>query len=186
MLDSTNCLQLLSHLLLKCVVSELKQFGAFSTWLRHEIEKQAADPASVTAQEIAEKDMGFDHAAILAYIQGAMTQSQMLIYLGNPSNSRPQWDLDAEGGVLFELYKRELSDEKNDVHPQMELPGLSGVLRHLQKQSDLLFERISETQRRNVQFGAPITLGVGSATSTDLKMVVEVGTVIQAVILDES
>ncbi|KAL8718728.1 MAG: hypothetical protein Q9225_004169 [Loekoesia sp. 1 TL-2023] len=176
MLDSTNCLQLLSYRLLKCVVSELNQFGAFSTWLRHEIEKQAADPASATAQEIAEKDMGFDHAVILAYIQGAMTQSQMLMYLGDPANSRPQWDLDAEGGVLFELYKRELSDEKNDIRPHLQLPGLSGVLRSLQKQADLLFEGISETQRRNVHFGAPISLGVGSSTSTDLRMVVEVGT----------
>ena len=117
--------------------------------------------------------MDFDHAAILAYIQSAMTQSQMMVYSGDSADSRPQWDLDAEGGVLFDLYKRELGKEKTDVRPQKQLPGLSGLLRHLQTHSDALFERISETQRRNVHFGVPIDLGVGKPTCTDVRMVLE-------------
>ncbi|KAL8838983.1 MAG: hypothetical protein Q9170_001913 [Blastenia crenularia] len=172
-LDSANCLQLLSHHLLKCVISELKQFGAFSVWLRHEIEKQAADPSSATAQEIAEKDMGFDHVGILAYIQGAMTQSRMLIYSGDPADSRPPWDLATEGGVLFELYKRELNSGRNDARLRKKLPGLDGLLDHLQMQSRSLFERIAETQRRKVHFGVPTSLGVGGYSCTDMRMIVE-------------
>lgn len=173
MLDSTNCLQLLSYRLLKCVISELKQFGAFSTWLRHEIEKQAADPTSATAQEIAEKDLSFNHADILAYIQGAMMQSHMLTYSGRPVDEESQRDLDAEGRALFELYKRELDDESRGIRSKKQLPGLSGVLRHLQSQSNSAFNRISETQRRNVQFGLPIYLNTEISDCTDTRMVLE-------------
>lgn len=172
--DSINCLQLQSHGLLKCAISEAKQFGAFSTWLRHEIEKQATDPSSATAQEIAEKDVVFDHAGILEYIQGAMTQSQMLLYSGDPTDSKSQWDLDAEGGALFELYKKKKRDEKNSPSPQKPLPGLSVLVHHLQKQSSALFDRISETQRRNVHFGAPIYLGIGNSACVDMRMTIEV------------
>lgn len=183
MLDSTYCLQLLSYRLLKCVSSESQQFGAFSTWLRHEIEKQAADPTSATAQEIAEKDLSFDYAGILAYIQGAMMQSQMLSYAGSPADGQSQWDLDAEGRTLFALYKRELSDESRSIRPQKRLPGLSGLLRHLQAQSSSAFDRISETLRRNVQFGVPIYLSTGASSCADTRMLVEVFTPVRAVFL---
>ncbi|KAL9031876.1 MAG: hypothetical protein Q9196_000131 [Gyalolechia fulgens] len=183
MLDSTNCLQLISYRLLKCVSSESKQFGAFSMWLRHEIEKQATDPASATAQEIAEKDLSFDYAGILAYIQGAMMQSQMLIYSSSPADGQPQWDLDAEGRPLFVLYKRVLSDESKSIRPEKQLPGLKSLLRHLQAQSSSAFDRISEAQRRNVQFGEHISLGTGASSCKDMRMVVEVLTLIRAVFI---
>lgn len=174
MLDSVNCLQLLSHHLLKSAGSELQQFGAFSVWLRHEIEKQAADPTSASAQEIAEKDMSFDHASILEYIQGAMTHSQMVSYSGNSIDDDSQRDLDVEGGLLFELYKKELKNAVDGLGPRKPLPGLDGLIDHFQKQSMSLFERISETQRRNVHFGVPITLGIGNSACTDMRMVDEV------------
>lgn len=183
MLETTKCLQLLSYLLLRCVTSELKQFGAFSTWLRHEIEKQAADPTSATAQEIAEKDLGFDFAGILAYIQGAMMQSQMLTYSGSSAGGELRWNLDAEGKTLFEIYKRKLGDESKGVRPREQLPGLSGLLRHLQSQSNSAFDRISETQRRNVHFGVPIYLGTGVSDCIDTRMVVEVFRLVRIVIL---
>ncbi|KAL8943883.1 MAG: hypothetical protein Q9216_000777 [Gyalolechia sp. 2 TL-2023] len=186
MLDSTNCLQLLSYRLLKCVISESKQFGAFSTWLRHEIEKQAADPNSATAQEMAEKDPSFDYPSILAYIEGVMMQSRMLTYLGSPEEDQSQWNLDAEGRALFELYKRKLSDESKSIRPQKQLPGLRRLLRHLEAQSELAFDRISQTQQRNVQFGVPISLSTGASDCIDMRMVVESekrrGPLIQAVI----
>lgn len=175
-IDSINCLQLQSHGLLKSAISEAKQFSAFSTWLRHEIEKQATDPTSASAQEIAEKDVVFDHSSILEYIQGAMTASQMLTYSGGHSKSKPQWDLKAEGGLLLELYKNEMKDEANGSSPQKRLPGLSGLVRHLHEQCGSLFDRISDTQRRNVQIGAPTCLGAGSSACVDMRMVTEVRT----------
>lgn len=174
MLDSVNCLQLLAHQLLKCAVSELQQFAAFSTWLRHEIEKQAADPTSASAQEIAEKDMSFDHSGILDYIQGAMQHTQMLAYTLNEVDGGRPWDLEDEGGPIFELYKGQMNNESSGFRSQPQLPGLAGMIQHFEKQSGVFFEHISETQRRSVQIGVPISLGVGNPTCADMRMVDEV------------
>ncbi|KAL8806298.1 MAG: hypothetical protein Q9182_001445 [Xanthomendoza sp. 2 TL-2023] len=174
MLDSIRCLQMVAHQLLKCAVSELQQFGAFSMWLRHEIEKQAAEPHSTSAQEIAEKDLGFDYSSILDYIQGAMTNSRMLTYIGNMTDDGRGWSLDIEGGLLFERYKNVMIDVSSGLQFQWPLPGLDGLIDHLLKQSSLVFERISETQRRNIQAGVPISLGAGNPACADLRMVMEV------------
>ncbi|KAL8994812.1 MAG: hypothetical protein Q9169_005319 [Polycauliona sp. 2 TL-2023] len=176
MLDSVNCLQLLAHQLLKCAVSEHQQFAAFSTWLRHEIEKQAADPTSASAQEIAEKDMSFDHSGILEYIQGAMQHTQMLAYTDDSPDGGHLWNLEDEGGPVFQLYKSQMKNASSSVRSQRQLPGLAGMIRHFEKQLGVFFEHISETQRRNVQIGTPISLGLGNPTCADARMVDEVGT----------
>ncbi|KAL8715523.1 MAG: hypothetical protein Q9220_000859 [cf. Caloplaca sp. 1 TL-2023] len=168
-LDSVNCLQLLSHQLLKCAGSELQQFGAFSSWLRHEIEKQGASPTSASAQEIAEKDMGFDHISILKYIQGAMTDSRMPLYSGVP-DSQTQQAIGGDGHLLFDLYREALKDNTIDGHPPKRLPGLGTVLSHLQNQADSLFESISDSQRKNIHLGFPIHLGAGRSTCVDMRM----------------
>ncbi|KAL8675570.1 MAG: hypothetical protein Q9168_000082 [Polycauliona sp. 1 TL-2023] len=173
MLDSVNCLQLLAHQLLKCAVSELQQFAAFSTWLRHEIEKQAADPTSASAQEIAEKDMSFDHCSILDYIQGAMQHTQMLAYTDKEPDGGRLWDLEDEGGPVFQLYKRQMNNASSGSRPQRQLPGLAGMTQHFEKQLGIFFQHISETQRRNVQIGSPILLGQGNPKCADVRMVDE-------------
>ncbi|KAL8656732.1 MAG: hypothetical protein Q9210_000073 [Variospora velana] len=173
-IDTMDSLQLLSHHLMRCTISESRQFGAFSTWLRHEIEKQATEPTSATAQELAQKDIAFDYASILEYIQGAMTESRMPRYSGNPMDSKPRWDLEAEGGLLFELCTNQMQEEENVLSPPKQLPGLNVLIHHLQRQFTSLFDHISETQRRNVHFGIPIYLGAGNSDCTDMIMVPEV------------
>ncbi|KAL8733147.1 MAG: hypothetical protein Q9166_002339 [cf. Caloplaca sp. 2 TL-2023] len=138
------------------------------------IEKQAADPASASAQEIAEKDMGFDHASILEYIQGAMMDSHMLAYAVSVPDGGRSWELDVKGGLLLELYKKEMNDLSSGVRLQRQLPGLTGLIDHLQKQSNAVFERISESQRRNVHIGIPTSLGAGDPACVDMRMVDEV------------
>ncbi|KAI4233175.1 MAG: hypothetical protein LQ349_004577 [Xanthoria aureola] len=173
MLDSVNCFQLLAHQLLKCAVAELQQFAAFSTWLRHEIEKQAVDPMSASAQEIAGSDMSFDHSGILDYIQGAMQHTQMRAYTLNEMGGGRPWDLEDEGGPIFELYKTHLNNQSSGFRSQRQLPGFVGLIEHFEKQSRVFFEHVSETQRRNVQIGVPISLGVGNPTCADMRMVDE-------------
>ncbi|KAL8953098.1 MAG: hypothetical protein Q9222_001036 [Ikaeria aurantiellina] len=173
-LDSVNCLQLLSHQLLKCAGSELQQFGAFSLWLRHEIEKQGASPTSASAQEIAEKDMSFDHISILEYIQGAMTSSQMPLYSGT-LDGQTQQAIEGDGRLLFNLYKDALKEVTYGSPPRKRLPGLNTVLSYLQGQADSLFERISDSQRKNIHLGLPIYLGSGGPTCVDVRMVVQNG-----------
>lgn len=174
MLDSVHCLQLVSHHLLKCAGLELQQFAHFSVWLRHEIERQAADPASASAQEVVDKDTDLNYASILEYIEGAMTHSQMPIYSGSQGEKQSQLNQDVGGGLLFELYKKELIAVGAGHTVRKHLPGLCSLGLHFQRQSDSFFEHISETQRRNVHFGTAVPLGQGISAYTDTRMVDEV------------
>ncbi|KAL8664050.1 MAG: hypothetical protein Q9202_003342 [Teloschistes flavicans] len=180
MLDSVHCLQLVSHHLLKCAGLELQQFAHFSVWLRHEIERQAADPASASAQEVVDKDTDLNYASILEYIEGAMTHSQMPIYSGSQGEKQSQLNQDVGGGLLFELYKKELIAVGAGHTVQKHLPGLCSLGLHFQRQSDSFFEHISETQRRNVHFGTAVPLGQGISAYTDTRMVEEVTLIVES------
>lgn len=173
-LDSVNTLQLMAHNVLISVCSELQQFYAFSSWLRLEIENQATDPTSATAQEAAEKDTSLDYGNTLEYIQGAMKKSKLLELLGNHDDHRPKWDLDAEGRSLYQLYKKEVIELNKGASAQKQLPGLDDLIAHLDKQCGLVFGRIAETQRRNVRFGPSIKVGQDIPDCMDMRMVSEV------------
>ena len=172
-MDTINCLQLLVHRVLIFAGFELRQFLAFSTWLRQEIEIQSTDPPS---HESNEKDVHVDHASTLEYIRGAMLHSRLNEYFNNDvqSDKRSEWDLAAQGRSLYELYKRELKGPSTDAPGEKQLPGLGALIAHLDAQCNLVFARISETQRRNVRFGSLIPLGNGVPACMDMKMLVEV------------
>lgn len=176
-LDTTNCLQLLAHYILLSTGSELRQFLAFSTWLRQEIETQSRDTVSASTHEPNEKDVNIDHASTLEYIQGAMSKSRLNEYFNAQvqSNKKSQWDLAAQGRSLFELYKRELNDLSANVPVEKQLPGLDALIAHLDARCKIVFARIAETQRRNVRFGSVISLGNGIPACMDMRMLVEVG-----------
>jgi anaphase-promoting complex subunit 4 len=176
-LDTVNCVQLLAHHILICARSELRQFTAFSAWLRLEIELQSADASSTSANEATDKDFNIDHTSTLEYIQGAMMQSQLIGYFNMQSqgDQKQQRDLSAEGRSFFEVYKRELKDLSNHITPQKQIPGLEELISHLDTQCNLMFARIAETQRRNVRLGTPISLGADIPACMDLRMIIEVG-----------
>lgn len=174
--DTVNCVQLLAHHILICAGSELRQFTAFSAWLRLEIELQSADPSSTSVNEAADKHFNIDHTSTLEYVQGAMMRSQLNSYFNMQSQSdqKPQWDLSAEGRSLFEVYKRELRDLSYGITSQKQLPGLEELISHLETQCNLVFARIAETQRRNVRLGTPISLGADIPACMDLRVIIEV------------
>lgn len=175
-LDTTNCLQLLAHHILLSTGSELRQFLAFSTWLRQEIEIQSRDSVSASIHESNEKDPSIDHASTLEYIQGAMLKSRLNEYFNGQlqSNKKSQWDLAAQGRSLFELYKQKLNDLSANVPVEKQLPGLDALIAHLDTQCKVVFARIAETQRRNVRFGSVVSLGNGIPACMDMRMLVEV------------
>lgn len=166
-LDTLNCLQLMAHQILITSGSELRQFLAFSAWLRQEMDLQACD-ASVA--ESAEKDVNVDHASTLEYIQGAMTHSQLNSFFNLEAHAEetPPWDLAAEGRSLFELYKRGLQDSCAS-----RLPTLDALMKHLNTQCNAIFNGIAETQRRSVRFGAPVYLQKGVPSCMDMRMLHE-------------
>lgn len=178
-LDTVNCVQLLAHDILLSAGSELRQFLAFSTWLRCEIETQSTDPTSASAEEAAEKENRIDHAKVLEYIGGAMTQSRLLRFfdIRTPVDVRSTWDLAADGTSLYDTYKREHQRSQQGQPPKLKLPGLQELSTHLAAQCELVFKRIAETQRRNVMFGTSVSLedhGADSPKCKDMRMMVEV------------
>lgn len=178
-LDTVNCVQLLAHSILLTAGTELRQFLAFSTWLRCEIETQSFDPTSASAEEAAEKENHIDHAKVLDYIEGAMTESRLLRFFDvrTPNDIRSSWDLAADGTSLYDMYKREHQRSQQGYPPRSKLPGLQELSTHLRAQCELVFKRIAETQRRNVMFGTPVLLeeyGSNAPRGKDVRMVVEV------------
>ena len=159
----------MAHQILITSGLELRQFLAFSAWLREEINIQASD-ASVA--ESADKDFNVDHASTLDYIQGAMTQSQLASFFNLETRAEevPSWDLAAEGRSLFELYRRSLQNPDRDDPSARRLPTIDTLIQHLDIQCGVVFNRIAETQRRSVRFGAPIYLQKGVPSCTDMRM----------------
>lgn len=172
-LDTVNCLQLMAHQILITSCSELRQFTAFSAWLRQEIDIHTSD-ASVA--DPAEKDVNVDHASTLEYIQGAMTQSQLTSFLDIEARGEVEapWDLAVEGRSLFELCKRGLQHASGENSSAGRLPTLDALMKHLYTQCDAIFNGIAETQRRSMRFGAPIYLQKRVPSCMDMRMLHEV------------
>lgn len=172
-LDTVNCLQLVGHNILITSGVELRQFSAFSTWLRQEIETQSSE---VSSTEAAQKDINIDYGSTLEYIQGPMTRSQLarLFDLELGIDKVSQWDLAAEGRSLFELYKKELKTDEREEPIGKTLPALDALIEHLHTQCRAVFNNIAETQKRNVRFAYPTSLGTGTPACADMRMLAEV------------
>ncbi|GAB7349829.1 hypothetical protein MBLNU459_g0535t1 [Dothideomycetes sp. NU459] len=77
-LEAIGCLQLLVHETIRVLGEEKRQFRAFSKWLRYSVDIAAADPESVSAKELAEREApNLDYDKILLYIEGAMTKTRL-------------------------------------------------------------------------------------------------------------
>ena len=172
-LDTVSCLQLMGHQILNAANSELRQFLAFSAWLREEIDIQASDASGT---ESTDKDFSIDHASALDYIRGAMTQSQLNEFF----NLKPRdgddapWDSAAEGRSLFEQYRRVSQTASKEGSSARRLPTFEALMKHLDDQCEAIFNGIAETQRRSVRFGAPIPLQKGMPSCMDTRIVQEV------------
>lgn len=172
-LDTVSCLQLMAHQILLTSGLEYRQFLAFSAWLRQEIDVQASEASAADSSDI---DVNVDYVNTLEYIQGAMTQSQLTSFfnLEVPAKEQTPWDLAMEGRSLFDLYKRGLQNASNEDSSPSRLPTLDALMKHLDTQCKAIFNRIAETQRRSVRFGAPIYLQNGVPSCMDTRMLHEV------------
>ena len=176
LMSTVNSLQLLAHHILIAAASELRQFTAFSVWLRREIEVQSTDTASTSLNDALDSDVNIDHISTLDYLQGPMLRSRLadLFDIQMINDVRPKWDIATEGSSLYDLYKREIKLDQHSTSSGRQLPGLNALITHLGTQCTTVFTRIAETQRRHVRFGIPISLGKGVPTSLDMRMVMKV------------
>lgn len=154
--------------------SELRQFSAFSAWIKQEIETQGTR-LSTTSEESPERDLTLDYAKILQYIQGAMLQSQLIeLFAIHPeTDTRPAWDPIDEGVMIYESYKKDVKACVQGNLPEKRFPGLKGLITRLDGQCKVIFNRIAEAQKRKVRFGQPVSLGSGKLICADIRMVVK-------------
>lgn len=161
-LDAINCLNLSAHSILIRANTELEQFTAFSKWLKHEIDVQGTSNDSNMEDDNAEKDPMIEHAKILRYIQGAMTESRLAAFFDSESSGeeRLMQKLSGHEGSAYESFKDWLK-EYNAQSPDKEssiLPSLNHLSSYLGQQCEVVFRRIAEVEKRNVRLGAPICL----------------------------
>ena len=154
--------------------SELRQFSAFSAWIKQEIEAQGAHMSSMS-EESPERGLMLDYAKILQYIQGAMLQSQLieLFAIQPETDTRPVWD-PIDGDVLiYESYKKDVKAYIQGTLPEKKFLGLDGLITRLDEQCKVAFNKIAEAQKRKVRFGQPLSLGRGEVVCADMRMLVE-------------
>jgi len=85
-LDDLDILKLLAHNILSYATAELRQFRVFSGWILQQIRLLAADADSAAETEAAEKVAEMDHAQLLVYIQGALTESKLNVFLNSKTD----------------------------------------------------------------------------------------------------
>ncbi|KAF2222473.1 anaphase-promoting complex, cyclosome, subunit 4-domain-containing protein [Elsinoe ampelina] len=82
-IEAAGCLHMIVHEALQIAGREERQFRAFSSWLRHQIDIAAAEPGSTAAVELAERDaMSTDVAKILSYLEEAFAGSKLQALIG--------------------------------------------------------------------------------------------------------
>lgn len=168
--ETLDCLHLLSHSILTKSSRELDQFLEFAKWLRHEIDIQSAEPMSQTLEELLEKSDVIDHATTLDYIEGALTKSSLRRYISSGPNTTSTSSAadskkrmsDEETKVSFyQAFKTTLATEENEEAqgpdlkgktevPRPDLPKLNELNARLESQCRKVFSQIALTQKRSI------------------------------------
>lgn len=172
--DTVDCLNLLSHKILIHSVQESREFGAFSRWLKYQVDLQSADPLGTTAEELMEKSDTLDYGSTLNYIRKGMARSVLQDFVPAPS-AVPIPDRCAPAGQdssFYETYKRLLRQvEQQKQGGAIELPLLNDLSSRLEMQCEKVFKQIAETQRRGILHRSPLYLGADcDANVVDMTM----------------
>ncbi|EED21355.1 anaphase-promoting complex component Cut20/Apc4, putative [Talaromyces stipitatus ATCC 10500] len=166
-IETLDCLHLLSHSILTKTTREMHQFMEFARWLRHEIDIQTAEPMSQTLEELLEKSDLIDHAATLDYIEGALTKSSLRRYISSTPSPAPVAGSDSQKSVadgerfsFYQTFRNTLAaeeDEKGDCNSgnKNELsrpapPQLNDLIARLGSQCGKVFDKIALAQRRSI------------------------------------
>ncbi|KAL2833937.1 putative anaphase-promoting complex component Cut20/Apc4 [Aspergillus pseudoustus] len=171
--ETVDCLHLLSHHIIITANEELSQFHSFSRWLRHQIDMLSAEPMSQTLEELKEKTDLVEYPQTLKYIRGALTKSslrnfiQQLPMMGFPrpapstKSSEDKWaPTSGLNRSFYDTFKKLLdqqSQASDDAEP-VEIPKMNDLTKRLEQQFTKVFGQIAQTQRRGILHRSPITL----------------------------
>ncbi|KAF2423806.1 hypothetical protein EJ08DRAFT_700920 [Tothia fuscella] len=171
-LQIIRCMRLLTHQLLIHANREFRQFGIFMKWLKHEIDVQATDPNSASAEETAEKDPGVDYAQLLAYVQGPLEESKVDAFL--------KWGydvatvgMDGEVAVYDDVKKAVDRFSMGESGSKVELLDLQGHFEGWLNSNKVLVERITSHQRGSSFMNCGIVVEEGEVVARDVRMVFE-------------
>ncbi|KAJ5351703.1 Anaphase-promoting complex subunit 4 [Penicillium brevicompactum] len=170
--ETLDCLHLLSHRILSHANEELNQFNAFARWLRHEIHILNSEPLSQTLEELQEKRDLFDVPPTVKYITGALTKSALRNFIRQlpmigvvppPAPPAGQWLPDGHDRSFYDTFKSLLQQqrfarEKGGDGTSVQSPKLNDLTKRLEIQFEKVFEEIALTQRRGILHRSPITL----------------------------
>jgi anaphase-promoting complex subunit 4 len=170
-IETLDCLHLLAHKILIHVNDELDQFGAFSRWLRHEINILNSEPLSQTLEELQDKRDLFDVPPTVKYINGALTKSALrnfirqLPMMGPPPPPSDKWLPlpDGHDSSFYDSFKsllqqQRVAQDKGGDGTSIDAPKLNDLTRRLGVQFEKVFGEIALTQRRGILHRSPLTL----------------------------
>ena len=189
MLESLDSLRLVAQRMQLVIMSEIRQFRAFSKWLRVQIEIGIAEPFSRGAIEIEEREIpSLDYPLLLTYIKDTMTCSELQKHLSLPSYMTGSCSKDEFFGfpafqqLTYDRTKKvfkTLDDLKSgdelvveDIDDPKAMLSLPAITVSLTGHARVATKRITEWQSRMLSPPTTVPLRIDpSATITDMTSV---------------
>jgi len=162
-------MRLLAHVALTYAGEEHRQFEQFSKWLRHEIDIQATDPNSASAQETRERDIGLDYGLLLTYIEGPLETSKLTAFIPSTPDSQAL----TGNSSRYDVVKKVLDAFRDDKEIDTSLLVLDSHFQELQRHCNGLISRITDWLRSGSSMNYSIILEECTMTSWDVRMVDE-------------
>ncbi|KAL2181428.1 anaphase-promoting complex, cyclosome, subunit 4-domain-containing protein [Thermothelomyces heterothallicus CBS 202.75] len=158
--DIVSCLMMTAHRVLTIVMDELEHFGAFSTWLRLEIDKQGS---SSHAEELSEKEATMDHPKVLSYIRYYLASSPLALHLEEVAKEDYIRDREmvTPGLSLTDLLDKQLREHDAGRSYMKVLPRIGFQLNYLTAKANAVFEGIANSEKQGVEFGRATEVSVG-------------------------
>ena len=172
-MDTVACLHLVASKILNQVIDELDLFGAFSSWLRFEIDRLASNASTTPKDDELEKEATIDHSKVLQYLQTCMTASPLEVYLGDCTSEdyNHGWNQAEKGLPMFDLLDKQLQKQEKGLSYMKPLPRVELLCKYLSMQAKTVFGQIAEAEKRNVLLGHPQEVGVAESDGPkDVKM----------------
>lgn len=194
--DIIDCLTLLAHKVLIHSSREVREFAAFSRWLKFQVDLQSAEPLSRTAEDILEKSDTIDHVETLKYVRGAMCHSALNQYI-QPRTPQDEKGAAAAGGdgaksgvkakkqgeSFYDIYKSllppaqqtSITTSSEPVPAKDRPPVFNELTAWLGDECNRVFKKIAEAQKNGIHHRLALSLGADcDGDVVDMTMNVEV------------